>query len=215
MGRETKEVKRRQSNNLFDIVMRLSRAPSPPSALSAQGHTATRPESAPRGRARLEGSFPMRCTSPHQRVSRLAAQPGRGHLARIMRASPHSRRHATKRDGPMALLAEPGVRAEQYSGRADRREHLPWCGVKGKGMGCVGAGAGCGGGRGRGSGRGLGWDGGWERLNQRLCRQRQREGPHVDCRPKARGVTRAARRSVRRLQRGTCGRRSRVRRRIA
>ena len=54
----------------------------------------------------------MRCTSPRQRVSRLAAQSGRGHLARIMRVSPHSQRHATKRDGPTALLAEPGVRAE-------------------------------------------------------------------------------------------------------
>ena len=55
-----------------------------------------------------------------------------------------------------------------------------------------------------GSGRGLGWEGGREHLKQRLCRQRQRQGAYVDCRPKARGFTRTGRRSVR--QRGTCGR---------
>ena len=37
-----------------------------------------------------------------------------------------------------------------------------------------------------------------------FCRQRQRQGAYVDCRPKARGFTRTGRRSVR--QRGTCGR---------
>ena len=76
-------------------------------------------------------------------VGTIAAQPERGHLAASCapRHSPHSPRHAAQRDGPTAPLAEPGVRAEQYSGRNDRREHLPWCGVKGKGTGCAGAGA--------------------------------------------------------------------------
>ena len=107
---------------------------------SAQGHTATRLSNPSVPRARLEASSLMRCASRRQLAPRRTV-PGRGHLRRIMRASPHSQRHVAQRDGPTAPLAEPGVHAEQYSGRDDRREHLPWCGVKGKGTGCAGAGA--------------------------------------------------------------------------